>query len=95
MNAQINASGQSKPPVAIPIQLVALMADAWGCPHFRASWPGNCPSLTTAITATAIRMAKITKANASKGPNEESIADALCSLVAQLDKQISRYAVRG
>jgi Signal transduction histidine kinase involved in nitrogen fixation and metabolism regulation len=29
-NAQINATGQSNPPVAIPIQLMALMAAACG-----------------------------------------------------------------
>jgi hypothetical protein len=28
VNAQMNAIGQSKPPVATPSQLVALMADA-------------------------------------------------------------------
>jgi hypothetical protein len=76
MKAQMNATGQSRPPVAIPIQLVAFMAAAWGWPHFRASCPGNCPNMTT-ITPTPIRMAKTTKAKASKRPNEESIVNAL------------------
>jgi hypothetical protein len=61
VNAQMNASGQSKPPVAIPTQLAAFMAAASGCPHFRASCPGNCPNLTMTITATAIRMANTKK----------------------------------
>jgi hypothetical protein len=54
MMAQIKASGHSKPPVARPIQLATLTAEACGCPHFRASRPGNCPKLTMAITATAM-----------------------------------------
>src|SRR5271170_6250702 len=80
MNAQMNANGQSRPPVAMPIQLAALMADAWGWPHFRASCPGSCPNLTTTITATAIRMANTKKANASKGPKEVSMVHNLPSV---------------
>src|SRR5215831_15193371 len=76
VNAQMNASGQSNPPVAIAIQLAALTAEAYGCPHFRASWPGNFPRLTTMATPAKISTAKTTKANASKAPNVTSIAEA-------------------
>jgi hypothetical protein len=72
VNAQINATGQSNPPVAIPTQLMAFMARACGWFHFCASWPGSLPKLTTMITPTKIRTANTTKANASNGPNEES-----------------------
>src|ERR1700760_2677652 len=68
MNAHTNAIGQGMPPVAIPIQLIALIAEACGWPHFRASWPGNLPRLTTMITTTKMRIANTTKANASRIP---------------------------
>jgi hypothetical protein len=79
MNAQIRASGQSKPPVAKPIQLAAFTAAACGCPHFRASWPGAFPKLTMTTTAATMSTAKTTNANASKTPNEDSILG--CSLI--------------
>lgn len=43
VNAQINATGQSNPPVAIPIQLMALMAAACGCPICARVGPAVCP----------------------------------------------------
>src|SRR5262249_11820936 len=46
-----------------------LLAEASGCAQFRARRPGNCSKLTIVITATAMRTANTTNANASKTPN--------------------------
>jgi hypothetical protein len=72
-NAQTNAIGQRTPPVAIPIQLNALIADACGWPHLHANCPGNFPRLTTMITPAMRRTANTRNAKASSTPNDESI----------------------
>src|SRR5262249_43789917 len=83
-NAQTKAIGQSRPPVAMPIQPNALIAEACGWPHLRASCPGSLPRVTTMITPTTISTAKTMNANASRMPNDKSIAYAFhCSSGAQ------------
>src|SRR5262249_13086265 len=51
-SAQISAIGQ-RIGTTTPSQPVAVMAAACGWPRFLAIWPGNCPTVTTRITATA------------------------------------------